>query len=123
MRVLRRVEVCGLDFKVMAADDTFEPMSGASGLCDAGQAEIYIRKGDAPTVQIDTLFHELMHACIDATGLGVRIEAASEALGDESGAFLEELIVGTLSPALKAAIKSAGWREPRTVAKRPRGKK
>lgn len=110
MRLLRKVDICGRTFEVIeATPEENAELVDLDGLCDSNAAIIWITAGKAETVQVDTLVHEIMHGAIEATGLRTRFATADE-----------EDVVTTLTPALRAALKSAGWREPKRVGKAPR---
>lgn len=117
MHLLRKVDICGRDYRVLEVTPEEHPeIEGCEGLCDYTNATIYIAQGRAETVRIDTLLHEIVHGVIEATGHRLKLQTASEAAGHETDHLEEELVVA-LTPALRAALKSAGWREPKRVGK------
>lgn len=76
MRLLRMVDVCGREYRIVEQSAAENPeLDGVDGLCDHDNATIYITPGKAETVQIDTLFHELLHACIEATRLRAELQS------------------------------------------------
>ena len=121
MRLLRRVEICGQEWKVYSTSKDNPALEGNSGVCDSIRAEIHVADDGADTVQIDTFLHEILHAILAGTGQHARLEAASKKLGPSSA--LEEEIVSAVTPALRAALKSAGWREPKRIGKAPRARR
>lgn len=117
MKLLRKVDICGQTFRVSHATAKEDPnLEDAHGCCLLEQAHILIAPGRAETVQLDTLMHEIMHAVFSITALSNKLEAAEEHLNANQGpGWLEEEIIGTLTPSLRAALKSAGWKEPKKV--------
>lgn len=126
MDVLRVVDICGRAVRVIeATNEEYPDLNGNDGCYDTSTAAIYMVPGHAETVRIDTYLHELVHAVSDATGLRLKLQEASEAMGKECD-WLEEEVVRSLVSGLRGGIKSAGWREPKQVAKakrKPRAKK
>jgi len=109
MRLLRRIEVCGQEYRVLEALNDSPELEGNQGVVDYSKAAIYIAAGYADTSKIDTLLHEIIHTVLHATGMTPKLEKISDSL--------EEDIVSALTPALRSALKSAGWREPKKITR------
>ncbi len=119
MRLLRKIDVCGIAYSVFECAADAPELGDNDGLHDPSSACIYILESHADTVKIDTLLHEVMHAVFSGTGLTMKIQAASEALTGEATSLEEDIIRGSVG-GLRAALRSAGWREPKKVGKAPR---
>ena len=106
MKLLRPVDICGRKYRVVSASEEENPeLSDKHGLCDFEASTIWIRSGVNREVEVSILLHEMLHAAINATAMDVRLP----------GVRLEEDLVRALTAALRPALVSAGWTEPKAL--------
>lgn len=105
MKILRKVNVCGQAYAVILkspAED--EELEHLHGYCNYNRSEIILNTEYSVESMRVTLFHEIVHAALNAMGLDVKLEAL------EPG--LEESVVQCITAALRPALKSCSWKEP-----------
>lgn len=84
-----------------------DPKLKIEGLCDFASGEIVLRPQVADRMA-ETLMHEVLHATIDASGLGWLLRRRFRMSESQRDAF-EEDVIRVLSPALFASLRGAGW--------------
>jgi hypothetical protein len=107
MKLIKKFEICGIQYRVVKASEEEAPdLAGNFACCDIRAATIYISDEMAAVHDGDNLFHETFHAILFHTGLAEKLGKISPEL--------EEEIVTLVTPLMRTALKSAGWKEPKT---------
>lgn len=116
MRKLRDIMVGGTRYALYECREDEKPLeSGTEGFCDYDKCTIYVVKTSHDR-QVATLIHELLHATLDAAGVA---SVLGEHTKDGTDLFhLDEQIVRAISPVLRGALLSAGWKEPHRTLKK-----
>ena len=108
-----RVDVCGQDYDVL-----IDPELKIDGECSYSENVIRVSP-QAYWRMVDTYLHELLHALIDASGLGWQMRQRLKMTKAQWRAFEEDFIVRPMTPSLLATLKNGGLlRAPAFLRKR-----
>lgn len=108
-----RVDICGQDYDIIV-----DPDLKIDGECSYSENVIRVSP-QAYWRMIDTYLHELLHALIDASGLGWQMRQRLKMTKAQWRAFEEDFIVRPMTPALLATLKNGGLlRAPAFLRKR-----
>lgn len=76
MTKLFSLNICGLDYSVISGQASEIPgLDMAEGLCIREKNTIYLREGMPDSRTRDALLHEIIHAYLEASGLGHLIQS------------------------------------------------
>lgn len=112
MKVPRRIRVADLEYEVQIVRKGARRPKGMGefdeGLTDFRRGKIYVRDwGRNQSRVVGTLVHELVHACLDASGADQFLDGFAES-NNRLPADVEEDFVRMISPALVIALRSSG---------------
>lgn len=108
-----RVDICGQDYDIIV-----DPDLKIDGECSYSENVIRVSP-QAYWRMVDTYLHELLHALIDASGLGWQMRQRLKMTKAQWRAFEEDFIVRPMTPALLATLKNGGMlRAPSFLRKR-----
>jgi hypothetical protein len=99
-----RLKVCGQVYRVVV-----DPDLELEGSCEYITGEIRLREMPATRRMLDTLVHEIIHAILDACGMGWQIRQRLKMTQAQWRAFEEDFIVRPMTPALLVTLEEAGW--------------
>lgn len=106
------IDVCGQRYAI-----EIYTVLESQGECDYEAATIRLRR-QAPDRMADTLIHEVLHAILDAAGIGWTMRGRFK-LSKRAYDKFEEDFVRMMTPALLSTLRNAGWlRLPRHPSRR-----
>lgn len=107
LRASRSLSICGLEYRVVfTTPDEVAELAENDGLCRRSTNTIYIRKGMPASRTRDTLIHEVMHAFLEASGLGHYLE---QHLKDpDTYDKFEETLIRLMVPSLLRLVEDNG---------------
>lgn len=106
MKKIGEVEICGMRYDIKTAAEVNDEDTECYGYLDVDTHSIVIQEGLTPDRFENTLVHEVMHACFDASGLGTALAGVLK-----RGAKIddvEEQIVRGLTSTLIGSLRSIG---------------
>lgn len=106
MKKIGEVEICGMRYDIRTDTKLNVENAECYGYLDVDTHSIVIQEGLTPDRFENTLVHEIMHACFDASGLGTALSGALKRgtkLDD-----VEEQIVRGLTSTLIGSLRSIG---------------
>ncbi len=92
---------------VYATPEEVPDLAENEGCCCKSLNTIYIRAGMPPSRMRDTLVHEVLHAFLEASGIGSFLASASNLKGDGYDVF-EETFVRLVTPSVIRLISDNG---------------
>lgn len=112
---IRKLNIYGLHYTVIV-----DPDLELEGSCETSTLEIRIKEY-AYRRMLDTLVHEIVHAMLDASGMGWAMRQRLRMSLKQWQAFEEDFIVRPLTPVLLTTLENAEWlRLPRLPTRRGR---
>lgn len=96
--------ICGQKYVVL-----IDPDLELEGSCEYCTAEIRIKLLPSYRRMCDTLLHEIIHAFLDACGMGWQIRQRLKMTKAQWQAFEEDFIVRPMTPALLTTLEGVGW--------------
>lgn len=106
MKYLCAIDVNGLSYRVFVCSPDAECLEGNEGIADYTAGVIWLRDTN-PSRLRDTLVHEILHACMDASGVSHLLDSLISKRTKTTVREAEELIVRALTPCLITALRSA----------------
>lgn len=111
MKLWKTFELCAAQWKAFTVSAkemaVLSPGEPSDGYTDVEKCRIYVLDALAPSKQVETFFHEVLHAVEDASGLAWLTRNELGITQDRCEA-LEEMRIRVQSPALLAALRSSG---------------
>lgn len=99
------LKICGLEYRVVyATSDEVPELAGNEGHTSCSTNTIAIRSNLPPSRKRDTLVHEVMHAFLEASGVGSFL--ADRVRGDYDR--IEETLIRLVTPAIIRLIEDNG---------------
>lgn len=108
MKKLGTINVAGIEFTVYTGTAAERDiLDNAFGYCDRQHAEIWLREGLSPSLQANTILHEIIHGVYEHSGVSKFVEHSLKdgVDKDEFEETLIQLLVPHLLPALADARK------------------
>ncbi len=104
----QRLSICGLEYKVVyASSDEVPELIEAEGYTSLSANTIYVRGNLPPCRKRDTLLHEVLHAFLEASGLGTFLEAGFKGDAKEYEKF-EETLIRLVVPSILRLVAENG---------------
>lgn len=108
MREVTKLTVCGLTYRVVfATADEVHHLEESEGFASLSTNTIYVREGMPKSRTRDALVHEIMHAFLEATGLGSFLKDNFRG-SEEAFSNFEETLIRLTVPALIRLIEDNG---------------
>lgn len=111
MRRLRTRSICGVKVRILVGSIAEVPaLAGASpeepldGYFDCACTTIFVREGQSPSQEANTVMHEQVHAFLYLSGLGHLLASATDLKGQAYEDF-EEVLVQLATPHLVGLTK------------------
>jgi hypothetical protein len=104
------IKLGGQNWGVHVVKEGSRLLEGCQGITYPDEAKIYLSRGLAPDVFVDTLVHEILHALFWVSGVAHVLRANCKPRKSEA---TEETIVRMITPLLHRALSDLGFRFPK----------
>lgn len=108
MQAVKRLTICGLEYRVVyATPDEVPELADNEGICRASVNTIYLRRNAPPSRMRDALLHEVLHAFLEASGVGAYLSQSFKGSTEEFESH-EETLIRLVVPSLLRLVEDNG---------------
>jgi hypothetical protein len=113
----RKIRIGAIAYEVRMVPKDHSDIGSGYGATRQQEGEILLVRGQSRECLLDTFFHEILHAYMEASGLGRVLGLIGKCATEEARAEVEETVVRLLAASLRPALESAGWTPPKNPGK------
>ena len=101
------IDVNGLAYQVVLCDKDAPILEGGEGMTDYTEGVIWLQATENKSRLRDTLVHEILHACFEASGASYLLASHLRKRARAEPGEVEEQLIRTIAPAIVTALRSA----------------